>query len=390
MHNPNAAIVMQKNYLFLYLKTGGGHQAPARSIANYIHAKFGDKASVTLFDGFTGVNKWVKTIIEDGYRKSQDTVLGLFELLYAFHKLSFVASITAIIISWFVKPQLEKFILKKSPDHIVIFHFFLIRPVIEIVKRNKLDIPVLVVVTDPFTAHPIWFLDKRPRFVVFSQKLKNYAMQSGINEKVIKVFPFILDEKFTRPLSPVLSRSMKQSLGFDPDKRLILILGGGDGIPKGKKILENFIRKNNDVQVAIVCGKNKALHKKAWQLKEKHSFDSLRIFGYVDFVYELINIADIVVTKCGASTFMEILISGKIPVINNYIWEQEKGNVQFVCENKLGIYEKDVTKLPERVDEIITDPKLYNSIKNNIEKQKLVNGTPMVSEFLVTESLLYE
>lgn len=381
---------MQKNYLFLYLKTGGGHQAPARSVANFIHAQFGDKASVTLFDGFTGVNKWVRTIIEDGYRKSQDTVLGLFELLYAFNKVPFIASLTAIIVSWFVKPQLEKFILKKSPDHIVVYHFFLVRPVLEIVKRNKLRIPVLVVVTDPFTAHPIWFLDKRPRFVVFSQKLKKYAMKRGIHEKAIKVFPFILDEKFTRPLSPVLSRSMKDVLGFDPDKRLILILGGGDGIPKGKKILKNFIRKNNDVQVAIVCGKNKALHKKAWQVKEKYNFDSLRIFGYVDFVYELINIADVVVTKCGASTFMEILISGKIPIINNYIWEQEKGNVEFVCENNLGIYEKDVTKLPERIDEIIDNPEVYNMFKRNIENQKLVNGTPLVSEFLVAESLLYE
>ncbi len=376
---------MQKNHLFLYLKTGGGHLAPARSIANYIQTKYGQKATVNLFDGFTGVNKWVKTIVEDGYRKSQSGAIWVFELLYALNKLSFLARFTAIIISWFIIPQLEKYILKKYPDHIVIFHFFLIRPVMKILVKNKLRIPVTVVVTDPFTAHPIWFLDKRPRFVVFSEKLKAFGIKKGIHKKGLKVFPFILDEKFTQPLSPVLSQSMKQNLGFDPDKGLVLILGGGDGIPRGKKILKKFIRKNPNAEIVIVCGNNRNLYKKAWDLKDKYDFESLRIFGFVDFVYELINIADVVITKCGASTFMEILISGKIPIINNYIWEQEKGNMEFVCENKLGIYEKDVDKLPERINEIIANPSVYNTYKRNIEKQKLVNGTPQVSEFIVSD-----
>jgi processive 1,2-diacylglycerol beta-glucosyltransferase/1,2-diacylglycerol 3-beta-galactosyltransferase len=34
-------------------------------------------------------------------------------------------------------------------------------------------------------------------------------------------------------------------------------------------------------------------------------------------------------SKCGASTFMEILLSKKIPIITDYIWEQEKGNVDY-------------------------------------------------------------
>jgi 1,2-diacylglycerol 3-beta-galactosyltransferase len=377
---------MQQSFLFLYLKTGGGHLAPARSVANYIKAKHGDHISPTLYDGFTGVNKLVKYTIEDGYRKSQSSAVWTFEVLYAINKIKWIAKLTSIIITFFVQPHLEKYILEARPGKIVIFHFFLIRPVMTILKKHNLNIPVITVVTDPFTAHPIWFLDKTPKFIVFSEQLKQHCIKLGIPQKAVSVFPFILDEKFTRPLSTVVAHSLKRNLGFLPDKRIILILGGGDGIPKGKKILKKFMKNNPEVYVAIVCGKNLELYKKAWALKARYDFENLRIYGYVDFIYELINVSDVVITKCGASTFMEILLSGKIPIINNYIWEQEKGNMEFVRDNNLGIYEKDISQLPGKTFELIRDPEVCNYYKNNIKNLSLKNGTPSVSEFIVSVS----
>ncbi|TVQ92036.1 MAG: hypothetical protein EA393_04090 [Bacteroidetes bacterium] len=373
---------MQKKHLFLYLKTGGGHLAPARSIANYIKIKHQDKVHPVLTDGFIGVSKFIRYFVEDGYRLSQAKAIWLYELLYAINKISNVAKLTAFIISIFIKPHLKKQIIEENPSKLVIFHFFLIKPVLEIVKENQLSIPVVVVVTDPFTAHPIWFLEKSPKFIVFSDQLKGHCIQKGIDKESVSVFPFILDEKFTRPLSRVLLHSIKKNLGFSIGKRIILILGGGDGIPKGKKILKNILKNNPVAEVAIVCGHNQALYKKAWELKSNYNFNNLKIFGYVDFIYELINISDVVITKCGASTFMEILISGKVPVINNYIWEQEKGNMEFVCGNKLGFYEKDTGKLPARINELFYNPQIYNTYKSNIKRMYLQNGTPQVSEYI--------
>ena len=49
------------------------------------------------------------------------------------------------------------------------------------------------------------------------------------------------------------------------------------------------------------------------KLRDKHRINNLKVFGYVDFIHSLINISDVVITKCGASTFMEILMMGKVP-----------------------------------------------------------------------------
>ena len=150
---------------------------------------------------------------------------------------------------------------------------------------------------------------------------------------------------------------------------MILILGGGDGIPKGEKILNELLQSDINAEIGIVCGKNEVLQTAAESLKKSNNADHLKIYGYVDFIYELINISDVVITKCGASTIMEILNLKKVPVVNDYIWEQELGNVDYLIEKKLGIYEPQIKNLPNAVKNLLEDEKLYSSFKENITKQ---------------------
>jgi processive 1,2-diacylglycerol beta-glucosyltransferase/1,2-diacylglycerol 3-beta-galactosyltransferase len=165
-------------------------------------------------------------------------------------------------------------------------------------------------------------------------------------------------------------------------QNLLLILGGGDGIPKGIKILKRILKSNPQFSVILVCGRNKKLFNQALQLKNKFSNNDLIVFGFVDFVYELLCLSDLVITKCGASTFMEILMCGKVPIVNSYIWEQEKGNVDFIIENNLGVYEKRVNKLPGVVENLFDSKALLDNYKKNVVNADLKNGTNMVSEFI--------
>ena len=161
-----------EKYLFLYLKTGGGHLAPAKAVAEKIKTKRRVDVEILLVDGLSESNIFVKKVIEDGYKNAINKAAWTFEFLYALHKITAVSKLTASLVSYFVKPGLEKQILETMPMKIVVFHFFLIKPVFEILKAHSLDIPVITVVTDPFTAHPIWFLQEKQNYVVFSDILK--------------------------------------------------------------------------------------------------------------------------------------------------------------------------------------------------------------------------
>ena len=115
---------------------------------------------------------------------------------------------------------------------------------------------------------------------------------------------------------------------------------------------------------------------------QQENLTNIKLYGYIDFVEELINISDVVVTKCGASTFMEILLCKKIPIVISYIWEQEKGNVEFLTENKLGIYQKRVEKLPDTIKAIFSDSEKYSGIKKNILERNFENGVEKVAKFI--------
>lgn len=371
--------------MFLYLKTGGGHLAPAKAVAEQIESNHKKNVKILLVDGLTESPGYLKRVIENGYNNiiNNKNTVWIFELLYALHKIDFFSRLTASIISLLIAPGIEKQIIETKPKKIVIFHFFLIKPVYSIIRNHNLDISVLTVVTDPFTAPPLWFLEKGQNYILFSELLKDFCINRGINPENIHVFPFALGLKFSKQINDSRKLKIRRDLGFQSDSKIVLIIGGGEGMPRGKKILKKLITGNLDAEIAIVCGNNKKLFKQANKIKEKYGISGLKIFGFVDFVHSLISIADLVITKCGASTFMEILVMGKVPVINNYIWEQEKGNMRFICDREMGILEKSPVLLPDVLNRLLKDHDYYDHIINNIKKAGIRNGVGEVSDYIL-------
>jgi 1,2-diacylglycerol 3-beta-galactosyltransferase len=372
-----------EKYLFIYLKTGGGHLAPAKAVANKISSKKKSGIDIDLLDGLYESGNLIRKVIEDGYKTAINRATWTFEFLYLIHKITLISQLTAWLVGYFIKPGLEKYIIDNKPEKIVLFHFFLIKPVFEILYRHGIETPVITVVTDPFTAHPMWFLQKNQNYIVFSEILKEKCIEKGIEEKSLKVFPFVLDSKFSENVSERKKRKIRSDLGFETDSKIILIVGGGEGMPKGKKILKKIIKKNMDAELAIVCGKNMKLYASALKIKNKYGADNLKIYGFIDFIHSLISISDIVITKCGASTSMEILLMGKIPVINNYIWEQEKGNMEYVCKGNMGILEKNTSFLPDVLNRLLNDNAYYNYHSNNIKTAAITNGVGPVSDYIL-------
>jgi processive 1,2-diacylglycerol beta-glucosyltransferase/1,2-diacylglycerol 3-beta-galactosyltransferase len=370
-------------YIFFYLKTGGGHLAPAKDVEEEIGAKSNRSLEILLVDSLSEANTVVRKIIEDGYKNAVNRAIWTFEFLYALHKIKVISQFTASLVSYFIKPGVEKRILENKPEKIVVFHCFIVKPVYEIIRKHNLFIPVITVVTDPFTAHPIWFLQKGQNYIVFSDLLRKKCIKQGISIKNIQVFPFVLDRKFSRKLSDSKTLIIRRDLGFKSFSRIILIMGGGDGMPHGKRILENIVAKNMDAEIAIVCGNNRKLYDNVMILKNKFHLNDLKVYGFIDFIHSLINISDVVITKCGASTSMEILLMGKVSVISNYIWEQEKGNMEFVCKGKMGILEKNTKRIPDILFRLFTDNEFYNSLRNNIKNASITNGVGQVSEYIL-------
>lgn len=374
---------MARNWLFFYLKTGGGHLSPARALKDSVETQHEGEVNVHLVDGLEGAIKPAHWVIEDGYRVSINYAKWIFEMLYAFNKVEFFSQLSNKMVAWVSNEIVKEQISRHKPDQIVVFHYFLIQPVYDALAAMEMNIPVTVVVTDPYTAHPIWFLNKQPDFIVFSKQLKEQLIDKDLDPEKVHYFPQIIQPRFEKQPDPATRNQWMKKHELIPGRKTILIFGGGDGLKNGHLVLKKLTRLTVPANVVIVCGRNLVMYQMAKRIAESPGKAKIKVFGFVDFMHELLGVADIVISKCGASALAEILISKKIPVVIDYIWEQEKGNVDFILENRLGFYQPNPAKVLVLAEELLADDHLLKSYQKRIENLNYRNGVYDIAAFLM-------
>ena len=154
-------------------------------------------------------------------------------------------------------------------------------------------------------------------------------------------------------------------------------------MPRGLRIVNTILNHLPGVGIVLVCGRNESLFKRAGRLSATTKEKNLKVFGYVENIPELIRASDAVLTKGGASTVMEITALGKTPVVTTYIWEQEKGNVEFLVNDRRGVYEKRIRMLPDVLSGIFDDTPPFKAIRERNSSSQIQSGTPAVGEFIL-------
>ena len=126
----------KKKLAFIYLNTGSGHLAPAKAISEYLKKHHPDATESVLINPLEKSSKFVRIVIEDGYRILQNRAKWLYELIYALYKIRFISKITVWTVSKTVEKYLTKILLDEKPDIIIICHFFCIHPVYAITENG--------------------------------------------------------------------------------------------------------------------------------------------------------------------------------------------------------------------------------------------------------------
>jgi 1,2-diacylglycerol 3-beta-galactosyltransferase len=141
---------------------------------------------------------------------------------------------------------------------------------------------------------------------------------------------------------------LRRRLNIDVERPGVLIVGGGDGIGPLYEIARAVATRVPNAQLLIVTGTNRSLKRKLegtmWEIPT-------RVFGFVDNMPELMRASDLLITKAGPGTLAEAWTAGLPVVISSYIPGQEKGNVDYVLENKAGAYATDPVEIAEIVRE---------------------------------------
>lgn len=358
----------QRKFMFLYLNTGGGHVSAARVLKQSIEDSY-DTAVVELLNGFDRSNSHLKLFFEKGYHAALTFAPGAFSLIYEAAKLRFTQASFSKIIKPTTSVSLEKKFREYGVTDVVSFHFALTTSAVSAIRRLGNTIRLSVVVTDPFTAPPAWFYEKNIQYYVYSQQAKNDAVTNcGIPEHQISVAPFLIGKKFLTPCNPEELLIYKKKHGFPVNKKLVLLAGGGEGLPGAFAIVTECAKNKAKFSLAVVCGHDKATYNNLKLLKLAYPYLDLHVFGFVSFMDELIKSCDCAVIKAGPATLMEVLHSKKPVIISTYIHGQELGNVRFAVEHNCGWFIQKPKAIFEKINNLFSDDQYYDKIQSALEK----------------------
>ncbi len=360
--------------LYLYLNTGGGHISGARALKAGMENLFPGKAEGHLLHGYPPRLVLDRLVMEQGYSLAINHFMPGYLLVYKLAELRPLISLSQETTAQACAGYIASHIRRLGITKVVCLHFILEKAARDAIRQVDPAIPLVTVVMDPFSVPPIWFGVKDQEFCVFSERARRSALDEGVAPERVRVFPLMLRKEFERPRPPGEIPELKRRYGFDPDRPLLLLAGGGDGLPRSDRIVREALKDGFEGQIAVVCGKNMLLRRRLRDLRSRLGARDLKIYGFVDFMADLMAMADCVVTKAGPATVMETLALRKPLILSCYVRNQEKGNVQYVTSNKVGWYLTEPSDIVGKTREIFGKPELRRELEGRIAGLGIRNG----------------
>ena len=236
-----------------------------------------------------------------------------------------------------------------DPEVIVCTHFLPLELLADLKARGKLSTPVHAVITD-VSPHAFWVYPEIEHYHVATPPAARELVRKGFPAERISVTGIPIDPVFARTMP---AKTARAKLGL-PDKPTALLLSGGFGVGPMKQMLASFAGGPSALSLVVVAGKNTALEKECKAIAGKLPV-AVKVYGFVSNMHELMDAADLVVTKPGGLTTSEIVAKGKPMALVAPIPGQEQRNCEYLLETGAAVRLYDVADSAHYLNEWLSD-----------------------------------
>jgi len=263
-------------------------------------------------------------------------------------------------------------IVKNQPDVIVSTHFLPPEILGRAKQKGLIRSKMITVITD-FYPHTFWMNPGTDHYWVMADETKQELVRRGVPEEIITAGGI--------PILPAFQPAGKKTellkkYGLEKDRFTLLLTSGSFGLGPQEAILEELKAFKDKIQCFVVCANNKEL--KAILESKTYPY-SVKIFGFIDFMPELMEASDLMVAKSGGSTTSEALTKGVVMVVMAPIPGQEARNVKLLKIRDAAYFLEDPNEIHNIVQGILDDPSSLQKKRDAIKRL----AKPHASEDLV-------
>ena len=347
----------------------GGHINPGIAIANKIMKE--EPNSKIIFIG-TPRGLEVNLVPRAGYELKTIDSYGISRELSIKNIKRFIKTLHSI-------KQAEKILKEFKPDLVIGTGGYICISVCMAAK--KLDIPYIIHESNVLPGIATKLLSgKAKKILVGFKEAKtrlpeaNNIIYTGTPTKVKKIN--YRNEEI---------KNKKEKLGFTEDKPLVLVFGGSQGAQSINKSITDIIknRMNNNYQIIWAAGPEQYENVKKELKKENIDIDNLNGIKVMPYIYnmeEIMNIADLIVSRSGAMTVTEIENVGKPAIFIPFPYAAENHqeyNARALEKNKAArvILDKNLTAeaLNATITQLTKDKELLEQMGQNAYKMSINN-----------------
>jgi 1,2-diacylglycerol 3-beta-galactosyltransferase len=345
-----------RTILLLIADTGAGHRSAANALSQELYRLQANRARdyyrIELIDVFS-------TCARLPIRKLG--ALYAFAIRYApwlygafFHLTNHRRTFQALewLLHRLIHRGLAQLFADTDPDVIVSLHPLLNHVSLDVLTELQMDVPVITVVTDLVTPHRGWAAPGVDACIVPTELAGKFCQEQGMPAKRISVLGLPIDVKFSQPVLP--KSIVCQQLDFESTLPIVLLMGGGGGAGGLERLVHSLWQADLPIQLLVITGHHVQLQRRLTQFHRQlpvHLQKRCRILGFVEQMPEFMQAADMLITKAGPSTICEAITCSLPLVLTSWVPGQEKGNVDYVCKQGIGVYAKTPEDLIKLVGE---------------------------------------
>ncbi|MBO4822982.1 MAG: hypothetical protein J5580_00190 [Clostridia bacterium] len=311
---------MNKVLILMAERTGTGHKSAANAIERNLVAQGCTVKQLNCFPlmGKVGVN------MENCYIPLTTKHPLIWKISHGFSQIC-----TDIMHSWIyhrVKKNLLKEIIAFNPDVIISVHCMFTKAVSRLLRKNKLSIPFLINVIDLVNPPKVW-RDKRAQMsFVPTAIVRRQYLKLGFKPEQLMVSGFPIREDIVPPVKPKV-------LG---NKLHILMVNPSINLQKNLAYVRELSQIDN-AEITFVCGRDERLYQALTCEKANNpQLTKVKVLGFVSNMPELLQWAQVLLTKAGPNMLLEGTRSGTAVIVTGHIPGQEAKNYQYITANHCG------------------------------------------------------
>jgi 1,2-diacylglycerol 3-beta-galactosyltransferase len=327
--------------LFLFSDTGGGHRSAAKAIIEALEIYHPGQVTTEMLDFFVAYAPPPFDRAPSTYAQMAQ-VPNLWELGYKLSNGKYRSKLVYDVLWPYIRTAAKDLVNEHPCDLILSVHPIINTPVLRTLELG--DKPYVIVVTDMVSTHMFWYNNDATLTLVPTQEALQRGIEKGMDEDRIEVIGQPISDKYRHPTAP--KAQLREAFGWTVHLPVVLMVGGGEGMGPLEEVVRALDRAQLDVKLVIITGRNAVLQR---NLEKKPLTISHEILGFVDSMPDLMNAADMIVTKAGPGTISEAFTAGLPIILYTRMPGQEEGNVDYVVDKGAGVW----APTPEKVVETL-------------------------------------